>query len=98
MAAETQASKPAQILYKPIGITSSIIGGLIAGQIFKQGYKRATPGDRADPPKPLESEYGIKEILIVAAAQGAIYALVKAVISRGGAKAFQRWTGEWPGN
>jgi hypothetical protein len=37
-------------------------------------------------------------VLIAAAIQGAIFAVVKAAIDRGGARAFQRWTGEWPGD
>ena len=61
-------------------------------------WRRATPGDRSDPPKALESEYDLKEILIAATVQGAIFSLVKAVSDRGGARAFQRWTGEWPGS
>ena len=40
----------------------------------------------------------MREVLIAAAVQGAIFALVKAVIDRGGARAFERWTGEWPGD
>jgi hypothetical protein len=98
MPREKPASKSAKILYRPIGITSSIVGALVASQVFRQVYKRATPGDRADAPKPLESEYSLREILIGAALQGAVFATVKAVIDRGGARMFQRWTGEWPGD
>jgi hypothetical protein len=60
--------------------------------------RTARAGDRSDPPKALESEYDLKEILIAATIQGAIYSLVKTLIDRGGARAFQRWTGEWPGS
>jgi hypothetical protein len=35
---------------------------------------------------------------MTAALQGAIYAVVKAAIDRSGARAFERWTGEWPGD
>jgi len=98
MPAEKRASKSAKLLYRPVGLTSSIIGGIVAGQLFRQLWKRATPGDQADAPKPLESEYSLKEIVAAAAVQGAIFATVKALIDRGGARAFQRWTGEWPGD
>jgi hypothetical protein len=98
MAKEERSSKSAKILYQPIGLISSIVGGLVASQIFKQVWKRAIPGDSADAPKALESEYAIRDILIAAAIQGAIFATVKAVIDRGGARVFQRWTGEWPGD
>jgi len=98
MPAERPASKSAKLLYRPIGLTSSIVGGIVAGQVFRQVWKHATPGDKADAPKPLESEYSLREVLLAAAAQGAVFATVKALIDRGGARAFQRWTGDWPGN
>lgn len=98
MPTEQKSSTSAKILYRPLGITSSIIGGIVAGQVFKQVWKHAAPGDQSDPPRALESEYRMREVLIAAAVQGAIFALVKAVIDRGGARAFERWTGEWPGD
>ncbi|MCB7136119.1 DUF4235 domain-containing protein [Cellulosimicrobium marinum] len=95
---EKDGGKAAKILYRPVGIASSIVGGLVAGQVFKQVYKRVGPGDRKDAPTPLQSEYPLKEILLAAMIQGAIYAVVKALIDRGGARAFEKWTGEWPGD
>jgi hypothetical protein len=98
MGREKKTSKSAAILYRPIGLTSSILGGIIAGQVFKQVWKRASPSSRDDAPTPLESEYPMREILVAAAVQGAIFAVVKASLDRGGAKVFERWTGEWPGD
>ncbi len=98
MRPEEKTSKSAKILYRPFGITSSIIGGVIAGQVFKQIWKRASAGEGADAPKALESEYPMREVLLAAAVQGAIFAVVKATIDRGGARVFQRMTGEWPGD
>jgi hypothetical protein len=91
-------SKSAKILYRPVGIGSSVVAGLVAGQVFKQVWKHAAPGDQDDAPKALESEYTWNQVLIAAAIQGAIFAIVKAAVSRGGARAFERWTGEWPGD
>jgi hypothetical protein len=88
----------AKILYRPMGLAGSLIGGLIAGTIFKQVWKYAAPGEKSDPPKPLETEYPFKQILLAAAIQGAIFSLVKTVIDRQGARLFERWTGEWPGS
>jgi uncharacterized protein DUF4235 len=98
MPTEQQGSTPAKILYRPVGLVGSIVAGLIAGQVFKQTWKHAAPGDQHDAPKALESEYTLREVLIAAAVQGAIFAVVKATISRGGARVFQRATGEWPGD
>ena len=70
MAKQEETSKSAKILYRPIGLTSSILGGLLAGIIFKQVWRRATPGDQSDPPTALESEYDLKEILIAVPSRG----------------------------
>jgi Protein of unknown function (DUF4235) len=96
------SSKPpstsAKILYRPVGLASSIIGGMLAGVIFKQVWRRAAPGEKSDPPRPLETEYPYKEIILAAAIQGAIFSVVKTVIDRQGARLFEKWTGEWPGS
>ena len=86
----------AKALYTPISIVFSVIGGLLAGAVFKQVWKRIS--DEEESPKALESEYGWKEILPAAALQGAIFALVKAVVQRGGARGVQKATGYWPGD
>lgn len=98
MPAETRTSKSAKILYRPWGLISSLLAGAVAGSVFKQVWKVATPGDNQDAPKPLESEYSFKEVLIASAVRGAIFTTVKAAVNRGGARVFQRWTGEWPGD
>jgi hypothetical protein len=95
---EQRTSKPAKILYLPVGLASSVIGGVVAGQLFKQVWKRASPTNSPDAPKALESEYSWPQVLLAAAAQGAVFATVKAAIQRGGARGFERWTGEWPGD
>ena len=86
----------AKALYTPISIAFSVLGGILAGAIFKQVWKRIS--DEEESPKALESEYGWREILPAAALQGAIFALVKAVIHRSGAKGFEKLTGVWPGD
>jgi hypothetical protein len=86
----------AKALYTPISILFSVMGGLLAGVVFKQIWKRISGEEES--PKALESEYGWKEILPAAALQGAIFALVKALVQRGGAQGVQKMTGYWPGD
>lgn len=93
-----QSNTSAKILYRPFGIVASMVGGLAASAIFKQVYKRVSPGEKKSAPGPLESEYVMRELLVAAAIQGVIYSVIKMTIDRGGARAFQKWTGEWPGN
>lgn len=88
----------ARILYRPFGLVASIVGGIVAGQVFKRLYKRLSPGHKPDAPTALQSEYSAREVVLTAIVQGAVFAGVKALIDRGGARAFERWTGEWPGD
>jgi hypothetical protein len=86
----------AKLLYKPFGITFGVLGGLLAGTLFKQIWK--VVADEEDAPQATERERSWKEVLPAAALQGAIFALVKASVDRGGAEGFRRLTGIWPGD
>jgi Protein of unknown function (DUF4235) len=86
----------AKLVYKPLGIGVSVLGGILAGAVFKQVWKLVAGEEEA--PKAKESEYGWREILPAAAAQGAVFGLVKAAVDRGGAEGFRRLTGVWPGD
>ena len=91
-------SKTAKILYRPWGLVASILGGMVASKVFHLVWTRVDPQSTDDPPTALQSEYRLGKIVIAALAQGAIYSVVKALIDRGGARLFERWTGEWPGS
>jgi len=72
MGTEEQSNTSAKMLYRPLGLTSSLLAGLAAGAVFKSVWKHATPGDNADAPKALESEYRLREIIVAFLVQGAI--------------------------
>jgi hypothetical protein len=95
-APQVSSNKAVKVAYRPFGLISGIAGGLVASVVFKQVWRQIS--DEEDAPDALQSEYPWRKILLVAALQGAVYGAVKAAIDRGGAKAFQRWTGEWPGD
>jgi MFS superfamily sulfate permease-like transporter len=86
----------AKLAYRPVGLVASVVAGAIASAVFKQIWKRVS--DKEDAPDAMQSEYGIGQILLAAMLQGAIFAVVKALIDRGGARGFQRLTGSWPGD
>jgi chorismate-pyruvate lyase len=89
-------SKGAKLVYKPVGLVGGIVAGLISGMIFKQIWKRVA--DEEDAPKALQSEYSMREVVLAAAIQGAIFAATKAAIERAGARGFTKLTGAWPGD
>jgi hypothetical protein len=84
-----------KLAYKPIGLLGGIAAGALAGLIFKQVWK-LTAGDD-DAPNATDEDRGWGEILLAAAIQGAIFAVVKAAVDRGGATGMRKLTGEWPG-
>ena len=87
---------PAQLAYRPVGMLTSLAAGAVATAVFKQIWRRVA--DEDDAPDALQSEYSLPKILLAAAIQGAIFAVVKALIDRGGANVFQKLTGSWPGS
>ena len=68
----------------------------MSGAIFKQIWKHVAKED--DAPTALQSEYRMREVVLAAAIQGAIFAATKAAIDRAGARGFTKLTGTWPGD
>jgi len=90
------SSKTAKLVYRPVGLVSGMAAGAVSGAIFKQVWRRIAHED--DAPDALQSEYSFREVLLSAAVQGAIFAVVKTAVDRSGARAFERAVGEWPGD
>ena len=85
-----------KVAYRPVGMIVGVAGGLVATRVFNQAWKML--GHEDDAPDAMDGERPWAEILMAAAVQGAIYAVVHAAISRGGATAFRKATGIWPGH
>ncbi|WP_025618500.1 DUF4235 domain-containing protein [Salinispora cortesiana] len=79
--------------YKPVGILLGFAAGAAAGAIFEQVWKVAGAGAA---PNATDEDRGWGEILAAAALQGAIFAVVRAAVDRGGAVGMRRITGNWP--
>jgi hypothetical protein len=74
----------------------SVVGGLLAGAIFKKIWKVAAGENEA--PRATDARRGWREILVAAALQGAIFAVVKAAVERSAAEGTRKLTGVWPGD
>jgi hypothetical protein len=83
-----------KVVVKPINLAVGIAAGAVAGLVFKQVWKLASGEDNA--PDAHDEDRGLTEILIAAAVQGAIFAVVRAAAQRGGAVTAKRLTGSWP--
>ncbi len=85
-----------KLWYKPVSMLVSVLGGVLAGAIFKKAWKIIGPEDNA--PKATDAKRGWREVLLAATLQGAIFAVVKAAVDRGAAEGTRKLTGVWPGD
>ena len=83
-----------KLLYKPVSLLVSVLGGVLAGAIFKRVWKLTAGEDEA--PKATDAQRGWREVLLAASLQGAIFALVKAAVDRAAAEGVRKFTGTWP--
>lgn len=86
--------KAAHLAYKPVGFALGVVSGMIARTAFTQTW-RLVEGE-GDAPDALDEHRPWRQILLAAAVQGAIFAVVKATVERSGAQATRRVTGTWP--
>jgi len=93
---EARKNKGARIAYRPIGLISGLVAGSLSGIVFKQVWKLVAKEEEA--PSALQSEYRMREVVLAAAIQGAIFAATKAAVDRAGASGFKQLTGAWPGD
>ncbi|GAA3762811.1 DUF4235 domain-containing protein [Plantactinospora mayteni] len=83
-----------KVAYRPVGILLGMAAGVAAGAVFRQVWK-LTSGD-GEAPDATDENRGWGEILAAAALHGAIFAVVRAAVDRGGAIGVRRLTGRWP--
>lgn len=84
-----------KVMYRPLGMVTGMLGGLAARAVFDRTWKVVAGED--DAPDAMDEERGWGEVLGAAVVQGAIYAVVKAAVDRGGAVGVRKVTGVWPG-
>ncbi|MET9002459.1 MULTISPECIES: DUF4235 domain-containing protein [Amycolatopsis] len=83
-------------LYKPLSWVVGALGGILAGQVFKQVWSRVAGED--DAPDATDRDYTWRQVVVAAAVQGAIFGAVKAATERAGAVGYRKATGDWPGD
>ena len=81
-----------KILYRPLSMLVSVLGGILAGAVFKKVW--AVMSGEEEAPQATSPEYSTKEVLVAAVVQGAIFAGVKAAVDRAGARGFKKITGK----
>jgi Protein of unknown function (DUF4235) len=82
------------LIYKPFGLTLSILAALLGKRIFNFAWEQL---DDEDPPKGTTEEASWSKVLAAAALQGVIFKTVRVVVDRYGAIGWSYLTGAWPG-
>ncbi|MEW2295014.1 DUF4235 domain-containing protein [Streptomyces sp. NPDC006743] len=82
------------LVYQPVGFVLGWAGGALAGKAFRTTWKAFRHED--DAPDALDEDRRWGEILLAAAVQGALFAVVRSAVDRAGAAAIARSTGVWP--
>ncbi len=85
-----------KLAYRPVGLVASLGAAALAGRLVKLVWRRARHQDEI--PTAMQSEYSLAEVVAAAALQALVFGVVQAVIDRLGARAYERLTGEWPGD
>ncbi|WP_086161953.1 DUF4235 domain-containing protein [Streptomyces marincola] len=86
---------PVKAAYRPVGLLTGTVSGLVAGAAFRRSWKSLRHDEHTW--SATDRDRSWREIWLAAAAQGAVYAVVKATVDRAGARAVHRVTGTWPG-
>ncbi|HJQ51198.1 MAG TPA: DUF4235 domain-containing protein [Gaiellaceae bacterium] len=85
----------ARVLYKPLGLLFGVLGGIVAGTVFKRVW--ALVAHEHEAPEATDASKGWGEVVAAATVEGAVFGGVKALIDRAGATGFAWLTGAWPG-
>jgi hypothetical protein len=84
----------ARQLYRLSSVVVGVLGGVIARAVFLRLWTRLTSSD--DKPEPTDEDAGWSSVLVAAALEGALFAVVRAFLRRAEATGVARLTGEWP--
>lgn len=86
----------AKLAYRPIGLAASLGAAALAGKLVGVVWKKVVHEDEI--PGALNREYTMGKVLAAALFQAGVFAIVQALVDRGGAKLFEKVTGSWPGD
>jgi hypothetical protein len=83
-----------KLLYKPFALIASVIAGRVGKSIFKSMWSKI---DEGDPPSAMAAGASLPKVVAGQALHAATMATVHATADRVSARAFEYFTGVWPG-
>jgi Protein of unknown function (DUF4235) len=83
----------AKLLFRPFGILSGILAGIVGRRSFDALWRRV---DRTQPPRP-DERVGFGKLALALALEGAIFRVARGLIDHAARRGFRKLTGAWPG-
>jgi hypothetical protein len=84
-----------KILHKAVTILVSVLIGKVTRALFTKAWRATAHQDEVPTPTDARRRWG--EVLLAAALQGMIIALVRAAVDRAAAESLHKLTGTWAG-
>jgi Protein of unknown function (DUF4235) len=79
--------------HKLLTMASGMIGGALAGALFKR-FWRSLSDEPREVPEPTALDHNLREVLVVAALQGAVSGLIRAALGRITEQGYRRFSVE----
>jgi hypothetical protein len=83
-----------KVAFLPFSIGSGLVAGFIAKRVFAAAWGVV---DDQDPPQPEHRDVSLGKLAAAVALEGLVFSLTRAMVDHGSRRAFQRFTGSWPG-
>jgi hypothetical protein len=82
------------LVFKPIGILTGVLAGLLGKKIFELLWGLI---DDQDSPEPKHRQLHLGKLAAALALEGAVFRLIRGFAEHGARRGFSALTGEWPG-
>ncbi|HZE04761.1 MAG TPA: DUF4235 domain-containing protein [Solirubrobacteraceae bacterium] len=84
-----------KVAFLPFSLGSGLLAGVIAKRVFGLVWGMI---DDQEPPKPEHRNVRIGKLMAAVAIEGLVFALTRGLVDHGSRRAFERFTGSWPGD
>jgi hypothetical protein len=82
------------VVFRPVGILTGIIAGIVGKKIFKVVWRLI---DDEDAPAAEYREIPLGKLVVALILEGAIFSVLRGLADHAARHSFARLTGEWPG-
>ncbi|MBV8987630.1 MAG: DUF4235 domain-containing protein [Solirubrobacterales bacterium] len=83
-----------KVVFVPVSVVSGLLAGMIGKKLFGLIWGLI---DDQEPPKPEHRQVALGKMVLALVIEGALFSLVRGLVSHGSRIAFTRVTGAWPG-